>query len=195
MKVVLTAFLVWVLAAHGFAQIEGGGGAIFVSGNPNTLVPAITVGEHAMIAVSKTLNKMYVYNQTLPSGQRWQEVATGSNADTDTYMDSPFVQNDSLKFIRRDKAGVEIGQIGIPTSAFTKNWTYINPNTTVGMATFTPATPPPNDLLNVVVERNGVAQRVGTGGDPNATVVVSGGLFQMQRALQVGEIIYLKYRQ
>lgn len=101
-------------------QVTGGGGVIYVAGDPNTEKPTIRYGEEAVIAFSTGLRKLYVYDNSQASGSKWKEVAIGSTTDTDTYLDQPYTTSDSLIFLKKDKTGTVIGSTAILLSAFHK---------------------------------------------------------------------------
>jgi hypothetical protein len=164
-------FIMLVLVANvTFSQIVGGGGCVKTSANPNSILPTVTVAEHAVLAYDMTTFKLYAYKPNLPIGQRWVEQVdvTAGMTDTDTRLESPHLANDSLKFDIRNKVGDVIGSEGIPISALMGGVTVAYFDGASGTVLNTSLVFP-TDLNRVKIYRDGSELRLGATRDYTIT--------------------------
>ena len=70
--------------------LDGGGGILHVTGDPDliTITGTVTVNE-SNVAYDRAANTLYFYNPAGTAGDRWDPVTVGSLTDTDTRLDNP----------------------------------------------------------------------------------------------------------
>lgn len=108
MRNLFIVFLFMMIASVSYSQttIVGGAGVCHVAGNPNSATALTAQDPRGECHVAwDTLNaKLYVYNNTLPSN-KWSEVPLSQTVNTDTRVDSVFINGGNLSLRIRDMVG------------------------------------------------------------------------------------------
>ncbi len=94
----LLAFAIFS-GAHLYGQIDGGGGIIHVTGDPDLILATQTVDiNEGNLCFDRVNQIVYFYNPAGAVGDRWEPVAVASFTDTDTKLTNPRVSGTNLVF-------------------------------------------------------------------------------------------------
>ena len=98
-KILFLLTFAFFSGAHLFGQINGGGGIIHVTGDPDAILAtqAVDINE-GNICYDRTAQIVYFYNPAGLVGDRWDGVSVSSFADTDTRLSNPRVSGTNLVF-------------------------------------------------------------------------------------------------
>jgi len=98
-----------------FAQIQGGGGIIHVTGDPDAIVATQDVDiNEGNICFDRAAQIVYFFDPSGPTGDQWTPVSVGSFTDTDTRLTNPTVSGGNLTFDILDViAGTTSGSVSV----------------------------------------------------------------------------------
>ncbi len=98
-----------------FAQIQGGGGIIHVTGDPDAIVATQDVDiNEGNICFDRAAQIVYFFDPSGATGDQWTPVSVGSFTDTDTRLTNPTVSGGNLTFDILDViAGTTSGSVSV----------------------------------------------------------------------------------